>query len=142
MLAVDEVRYQGEPVAIVAADHPETARRAAARIVVDYEVLPPVADAEAALRRRPARRRCTPAATCVRHVPVRRGDPDADAPTWWSPATYEVGMQDQAFLGPESGLAVPAEDGGVDLYVATQWLHVDQRAGRRRASACPRRRCG
>jgi CO/xanthine dehydrogenase Mo-binding subunit len=39
---------------------------------------------------------------------------------------YEVGMQDQAFLGPESGLAVPAEDGGVDLFVATQWLHVDQ----------------
>lgn len=39
---------------------------------------------------------------------------------------YEVGMQDQAFLGPESGLAVPAEDGGVDLYVATQWLHVDR----------------
>jgi CO/xanthine dehydrogenase Mo-binding subunit len=36
-------------------------------------------------------------------------------------------MQDQAFLGPESGMAVPAEDGGVDLYVATQWLHVDQR---------------
>ena len=36
-------------------------------------------------------------------------------------------MQDQAFLGPESGLAVPDEDGGVDLYVATQWLHVDQR---------------
>ena len=35
-------------------------------------------------------------------------------------------MQDQAFLGPESGLAVPAEDGGVELYVATQWLHVDQ----------------
>ena len=35
-------------------------------------------------------------------------------------------MQDQAFLGPESGLAVPAGDGGVDLYVATQWLHIDQ----------------
>ena len=39
---------------------------------------------------------------------------------------YEVGMQDQAFLGPESGMAVPAEDGGVDLYIATQWLHVDR----------------
>src|SRR5262249_39571783 len=39
---------------------------------------------------------------------------------------YRVGMQDQAFLGPESGLAVPAEDGGVDLYIATQWLHVDR----------------
>ncbi|HCV99878.1 MAG TPA: xanthine dehydrogenase subunit D, partial [Acidimicrobiaceae bacterium] len=40
--------------------------------------------------------------------------------------TYEVGMQDQAFLGPESGMAVPDDDGGVDLYVATQWLHVDR----------------
>ena len=40
---------------------------------------------------------------------------------------YEVGIQDQAFLGPESGLAVPAEDGGVDLYVATQWMHDDLR---------------
>ena len=39
---------------------------------------------------------------------------------------YEVGMQDQAFLGPESGLAIPAEDGGVDLFIATQWLHVDR----------------
>jgi CO/xanthine dehydrogenase Mo-binding subunit len=35
-------------------------------------------------------------------------------------------MQDQAFLGPESGLAAPAPDGGVDLFVATQWLHVDR----------------
>ena len=35
-------------------------------------------------------------------------------------------MQDQAFLGPESGLAIPDEDGGVDLYVATQWLHEDR----------------
>ena len=35
-------------------------------------------------------------------------------------------MQDQAFLGPESGLAVPAEDGGVDLFISTQWLHVDR----------------
>src|SRR5215217_4058748 len=35
-------------------------------------------------------------------------------------------MQDQAFLGPESGLAVPDGEGGVDLYVSTQWLHVDR----------------
>src|SRR3954451_23040108 len=37
VLAIDQVRYQGEPVAVVAADHPETARRAADRIAVDYE---------------------------------------------------------------------------------------------------------
>jgi CO/xanthine dehydrogenase Mo-binding subunit len=38
------VRYVGEAVAIVAADHPETCRRALAAIVVDYEVLEPVLD--------------------------------------------------------------------------------------------------
>jgi hypothetical protein len=48
-------------------------------------------------------------------------------------------MQDQAFLGPESGLAVPAEDGGVDLFVATQWLHVDQEQICRRLAMPPRR---
>src|SRR6202008_1368774 len=35
-------------------------------------------------------------------------------------------FQDQAFLGPESGLAVPDGEGGVDIYLATQWLHVDR----------------
>jgi CO/xanthine dehydrogenase Mo-binding subunit len=34
-------------------------------------------------------------------------------------------MQDQAPLGPESGLAIPDGEGGVDLYVATQWTHTD-----------------
>ena len=41
VLAWDQVRYQGEPVAIVAADHPETARYAAAQIEIDYEPLEP-----------------------------------------------------------------------------------------------------
>jgi CO/xanthine dehydrogenase Mo-binding subunit len=62
----------------------------------------------------------------VRHLKVRKGDPDATAPVT-ATVEFEVGMQDQAFLGPESGLAVPAEDGGIELHVATQWLHVDQR---------------
>ncbi|EFL22474.1 xanthine dehydrogenase subunit D [Streptomyces himastatinicus ATCC 53653] len=64
----------------------------------------------------------------VHRQPVRRGDvaaakARADVVVR---RDYEVGMQDQAFLGPESGLAVPAEDGGIDLYIATQWLHVDR----------------
>jgi xanthine dehydrogenase D subunit len=123
VLAADEVRYQGEPVVVVAADHPETARRAAAAIAVDYEVLAPVTDAEAALQ--PGAVPVHPGGNLVRHVRIRRGDPHAPADIVVS-GSYEVGMQDQAFLGPESGLAVPAEDGGVELYVATQWLHVDQ----------------
>ncbi|MCZ9342351.1 xanthine dehydrogenase subunit D, partial [Streptomyces sp. TRM76130] len=44
VLAHGRVRHHGEPVAIVAADHPETARRAAARIKVEYRDLPVVTD--------------------------------------------------------------------------------------------------
>ena len=123
VLAEDVVRYAGEPVAIVAADHPETARRAAARIVVDYDVLDPVTDAEAALAA--AAPRLHPGGNLVRHVRIRHGDSAAAAEVVVT-GEYRVGMQDQAFLGPESGLAVPAEDGGIELYVATQWLHADR----------------
>ncbi|HQR25592.1 MAG TPA: xanthine dehydrogenase subunit D [Nocardioides sp.] len=125
VLAIDVVRYQGEPVAVVAADDPEVARAALARIEVDYEVLAPVTDARAAARGE------TPARTdgrgpLVRHLRIRKGDPAASAPVVVR-GEYETGMQDQTFLGPESGLAVPTEDGGVHLHVATQWLHVDRR---------------
>jgi xanthine dehydrogenase D subunit len=124
VLAIDRVRYQGEPIAIVAADHPETARRAAAAIVVDYEVHDPVTDPRAA--RADDAPRVHEDGNIVRYAKIRRGDADAVADVVVR-GEYEVGMQDQAFLGPESGLAVPAADGGVDLYVATQWLHGDQR---------------
>ncbi|WP_200926666.1 molybdopterin cofactor-binding domain-containing protein [Sphaerimonospora mesophila] len=127
VLAVDQVRYQGEPVALVAADHPETARRAAAAIVVEYAPREAVVDPERAAFD-PDCPLVHPDGNLVRHQPVRVGDVAAAAPAAEVVVTgeYEVGMQDQAFLGPESGLAVPAEDGGVDLYVATQWLHADR----------------
>lgn len=134
VLAVDHVRFQGEPVAIVAADHPETARRAAAAIKVEYERLEPLTDAERAMApgapelhpESPESPRLHGTGNVLRHVRINHGDPDARADVVVS-GDYEVGMQDQAFLGPESGLAVPDGEGGVDLYIATQWLHVDQR---------------
>src|SRR5581483_1277423 len=42
VLAGEVVRYWGEAVALVAADHPELARRAAQLVRVDYEVLKPL----------------------------------------------------------------------------------------------------
>jgi xanthine dehydrogenase D subunit len=125
VLAIDQVRYEGEPVALVAADHPETARRARDRIRVDYEELEPVTDARRAAFD-PSCPKVHESGNIVRHQPIRVGDPEAAVADVVVTGEYEVGMQDQAFLGPESGLAVPAEDGGVDLFVATQWLHVDQ----------------
>jgi xanthine dehydrogenase D subunit len=122
-LAEDVVRYQGEAVALVAADHPETARRAAEKIAVTYEVLPALTDPRRALDADAPQVHA--GGNLVRKMQIRRGDPAPTAPVVVA-LDFEVGMQDQAFLGPESGLAVPAEDGGVELHVATQWLHVDQ----------------
>ena len=123
VLAHDFVRYWGEAVALVAADHPEQARRAAQAVKVDYEVLQPVTSAEAALE--PDAPKLHPNGNVTRHVKIRHGaqSPRADVVVT---GEYEIGMQDQAPLGPESGLAVPEHDGSVELYIATQWLHVDQ----------------
>ncbi|MDQ0584212.1 xanthine dehydrogenase family protein molybdopterin-binding subunit [Streptomyces rishiriensis] len=138
VLAHGKVRHHGEPVAIVAADHPETARRAAAKIRVEYRELPVITDEASAT---------APDAILIHegrddhhigHVahpnivhrqPIIRGDAAAAAARAdvVVRGEYTFGMQDQAFLGPESGLAVPEEDGGVHLYIATQWLHSDLR---------------
>jgi CO/xanthine dehydrogenase Mo-binding subunit len=136
VLAIDRVRYFGEPVAIVAAEEPEQARRAAAAVRVEYEPLEAVVDAERATEMEPLHPdrptmaiehgyRDDPRPNVVRSIVVERGDPDASADVSVS-GVYEIGQQDQAFLGPESGLAIPDGEGGVDIHVATQWLHVDR----------------
>jgi xanthine dehydrogenase D subunit len=123
VLAWDHIRYQGEAVAVVAAEHPETARRALDAIDVDYEVLAPITDAEQAIADgAPA---LHPSGNLLRHIAVRHGDQALRADVVVS-GEYEVGMQDQAFLGPESGLAIPDGEGGIDLYISTQWLHTDR----------------
>ena len=123
VLAIDVVRYWGEAVALVAADHPETARRAAQKIRVEYKALEPLTDPEhAVIGDGP---RLHPGGNITRQVKIRHGDEHASADVVVR-GEYEVGMQDQAPLGPESGLAIPAGEGGVELHIATQWLHVDR----------------
>jgi xanthine dehydrogenase D subunit len=124
VLAWEKVRYQGEAVAVVAADHPETARLALEKIRVDYEVLEPVTSAEEALRDDAPDLHLS--GNLLRRVKVLHGDPAGASADVVVSGEYEVGMQDQAFLGPESGLAVPDGSGGVDLYISTQWLHIDR----------------
>jgi xanthine dehydrogenase D subunit len=116
VLAEGVVRHWGEAVAVVAADDPETARRAAAAIVVEVDELEPLTDVEEALRR----------GEIYRHVPVRRGDPEARGEVVVE-GTYETATQDPAPLGNEAGLAVPDGSGGLDLWGPTQWTHVDLR---------------
>jgi xanthine dehydrogenase D subunit len=116
VLADGEVRYWGEPIAVVAAIDEDTARRAAAAIELVVEPLPAQVDPVAAVD----------AGQVVRHVRVRRGDPARRGDVVVE-GYYEVGSQDQAPLGPEAGLAVPGPGDTIDLWVPTQWVHADLR---------------
>lgn len=121
----DVVRYAGEPIAAVAADHPETCRRALAAIKVVYDVKQPVIDAEDCIAGRAPS--IHPEGNIFRHQRIVSGDQTVVGDIQVE-GEYEIGMQDQAFLGLESALAVPDAGGaGIELYVATQWLHEDRR---------------
>jgi xanthine dehydrogenase D subunit len=124
VFASDVVRFVGEPIAAVAADHPETCKRALAAIVVEYEVLTPLLDPELVLDGSPAP--IHPNGNVLRHQRIESGDPSVTGDVVVE-GTYRIGMQDQAFLGLEAALAIPDEDGsGVELHIATQWLHEDR----------------
>ena len=123
-LARKKVRFLGDPVALVAADDARTAREACALIAVTYEPLRAITDPIAALQ--PDARPIHDRGNLIDAVHLVHGDPAARADVSVS-GEYELGMQDQAALGPEAGLAIPDDDGGVTLHIATQWLHEDLR---------------
>ncbi len=143
VFASDVVRYVGEPIAAVAADHPETCRRALEAIVVEYEVMTPLTDPEQAIDG--SHPPIHPSGNVIRHQRIVTGDQTLVGEVVVE-GTYELGMQDQAFLGLEAALALPDPGGaGVELFVATQWLHEDRssdrclsRPGTRQGSPHPR----
>lgn len=125
VFAAGVVRYMGEPVAAVAADHPETCRRALAAIRVEYEVLEPHVNPEDSISGSVPP--IHPKGNLLRHQRIVCGDTTVTGPVVVE-CEYEIGMQDQAFLGLEAALAIPdADGGGVEMIVATQWLHEDRK---------------
>ncbi|NGN66308.1 molybdopterin-dependent oxidoreductase [Streptomyces sp. A7024] len=127
VFAEDLVRHHGEPVAAVAADHPDTARLAAAAIAVEYEILDPVTDPQLAFSAEPLH----PDGNLIRHIPLRFGD-EAVTGEVVVEGVYRIGRQDPAPIGAEAGLAVPRPDGGVEIYTASTDPHAD----RDTAAAC------
>jgi xanthine dehydrogenase D subunit len=124
VFAIEYVRFVGEPVAAVAANHPDTCRRALEAIVVTYEVLEPLTDPERSVDG--SFPPIHPDGNVFRHQRIVRGDTSVTGEVVVE-GDYEIGMQDQAFLGLEAALAIPDPGGaGVELYVATQWLHEDR----------------
>jgi CO/xanthine dehydrogenase Mo-binding subunit len=120
VLADVVVRYQGEPVALVAAVTRETAQEAAELIAVDYEPLPGVFDPSEALK--VGAHRVHDEGNLLAAWQIAHGDAETalrEAGTVVE-TTYRCQFIDHAYLEPESGVAWIDGDGVLVIRVATQ----------------------
>ncbi len=126
-LALDKVRYQGEPVACVAATSEEVARAAARAIVVVYEVLDTVLTIDDALA--PDKPLIHPDArkpsNVLRRVFQSHGDVDSgfEAADEVLEEVYEYPGSTHVPLEPHAALARPEPDGGLTIWSSTQNPH-------------------
>ncbi len=123
----ERIRYVGDALAIVAAETPEAAAQAVARIEVEIEPLPPITDPLEALR--PDAPQLHPGGNLLKHIKVRKGDVEqgfAEADVILE-HTFFTPPYDHAFLEPESSVAVPLPDGRMAVYVGSQIPYADRR---------------
>ena len=122
IMARGKVRYVGEAVAAVAAEDLITAKRAAAAIKVEYELLPPVFDPEEAMRDgAPVVHDYAPD-NVTKHIPIRVGDVEkgfAESDLVVE-ETYSTQAIEHAYLEPEAGLAYVDHDGVVTIVSPSQ----------------------
>ncbi len=136
-LADKWVRCISDPVAAVFAVSEEIAEAALEKIKVDYKVLPGVFTVEdAAKPDAPAVHK--PGNICHKNF-IKRGDTkrafeEADIVV---EGDYTTPVIDQGFLEPESGLAWPTENGGVEIEIGTQ-ATFDDRTQLSKALAIPK----
>jgi len=130
-LALDKVRFVGDPVAAVAALDEETAEEALKLIAVDYEVLPPVMSVEDALAR-PAPRihEYGPHGNVHKEVSFDFGDVEAGFAEADHVREDTFFFEGNTHLPMEQHAAVASfgPDGKVTLWSATQTPHYVHRA--------------
>ncbi len=110
----------GDAVAAVAADTRAIARKAAALVRVEVEVLEPVLDVEQATQ---------DPAMVLGCSTIRRGDTAAAMATSAVVIreTFRTQRVDHAFLEPEAAMATPRPDGGLHLFSCGQGVFDDRR---------------
>jgi len=121
VLAAERVRYQGEPLALVAAESEVQAQAALEAIEVDYEPLPGVFDVDAALAPQ-APRIHEDHDNLLIHWKCQQGDLEegfrrADVIV---ERTYRTQRVDHAYLEPEAAVAWVDGDGVVTIRASTQ----------------------
>lgn len=119
VLCWDRVRYEGDAVAVAAADSEEEAERALGQIEVDYEPLPVIATPQEALR--PDAIRIHEKGNLAHRVEYAKGnaqDAFHNADLTIS-ERYHTPRQKHMYIETEAGFCIPTRN-RVDVYAATQ----------------------
>jgi CO/xanthine dehydrogenase Mo-binding subunit len=129
VLCGDKVRFVGDKVAVVVAEHKLAAAEGARRVLVEYADLPVVADPRAALEPGAPLVHAERGTNLLFHCPIRKGEAtralaEADVVV---AGEFETSWQEHAFLQPEAGIAYLDERGCLVIETAGQWLHEDRR---------------
>jgi len=121
VLAAGRVCFQGEPVALVAADSAARAQAALEAIEIEYEPLPGLFDAEEAVRPGAPRVHDDRDNVLV-HWTLRRGDVAEGfrAAHAVVEETYRTQRVDHAYLEPEAGVAWTDAQGVINIRASTQ----------------------
>jgi CO/xanthine dehydrogenase Mo-binding subunit len=120
LLASDEVRYEGESIALVVARTKKAARAGAKAIKVEIEPLEPVLSPEEALK--PGARKIHPGGNITFERKLMKGDikKGFEEASVIVENTYETSFQEHAYIEPETVLAVPGGDGRITVYASCQ----------------------
>ena len=127
LLVVDEVRFQGDAVAAVAAVDERTADAALAAIEVEYEELPGIFDPLEAMQ--PDAEQVVPGKDNVMMSQMyRTGDVDAAIASAdvVIKNTYRTQWAEHAFLETEGGVGLVDDEGGITVYSSCQAPHRDR----------------
>jgi CO/xanthine dehydrogenase Mo-binding subunit len=124
----DRVRFVGDQVAVVVAETEEIAERARDLILVEYEDLPIVADAQEALKQDAPLLHPDKGSNVFVNYRIRKGDVEeafrrADVII---EGEYRTPAQEHAYLQPEAGICYIDEEERITVVVAGQWVHEDQ----------------
>jgi CO/xanthine dehydrogenase Mo-binding subunit/aerobic-type carbon monoxide dehydrogenase small subunit (CoxS/CutS family) len=122
----ERVRYVGDALAVVAAETATIAEQAVAMIEAEFDLQPIISDPVQ------ARAEDVPqlhdAGNLLKHIKVRKGDmaqgfAEADIVL---EHTFRTPIQEHAFFEPECSIAVPIEDGRLEIYVGSQIPYQDR----------------
>jgi CO/xanthine dehydrogenase Mo-binding subunit len=124
----DRVRFVGDQVALVVAESEAIAAKGRDLIRVEYEDLPVITDARAAMQADALLLHPNLESNVFTHYRIRKGDVEvafqqADVIV---EGEYHTPAQEHAYLQPEAGVAYIDEEGRIAIIVGGQWVHEDQ----------------